>query len=149
METEGKSHCKARTKAGKPCRAAATEGGLCFFHANPDKASELGRMGGRSKRYAAESADPLPTLDGTIAVRDTAARLFEEVYSGKRHHRVAASLAPLLNLLFRATAKTDLLEQRIAELERLSAARPPSSATSPSPTPEEGRKEKADPEPGT
>jgi len=37
------SRCKARTKAGKPCRAAATAGGLCFFHANPEKASELGR----------------------------------------------------------------------------------------------------------
>ena len=37
--------CKAKTKKGSPCRAAATEGGLCFFHANPNKAAELGRVG--------------------------------------------------------------------------------------------------------
>jgi hypothetical protein len=47
------SRCKAQAKSGKPCRAAATAGGLCFFHANPDKASELGRIGGRNKRHAA------------------------------------------------------------------------------------------------
>jgi hypothetical protein len=39
------SGCKALAKTGKPCRAAATAGGLCFFHANPAKASELGRSG--------------------------------------------------------------------------------------------------------
>lgn len=41
------SRCKATAKTGKRCGAAATEGGLCFFHANPDKAAELGRIGGR------------------------------------------------------------------------------------------------------
>jgi hypothetical protein len=71
--------CKARAKSGKPCRAAATAGGLCFFHANPNKASELGRIGGRSKRHAAaEIADPLPVLDSAIAVRDTLARLIAD-----------------------------------------------------------------------
>lgn len=38
--------CKAQAKSGKRCGAAATAGGLCFFHANPNKASELGRIGG-------------------------------------------------------------------------------------------------------
>jgi len=45
------SRCKAKAKSGKPCGAAATAGGLCF-HANPDKASELGRIGGRKNRHA-------------------------------------------------------------------------------------------------
>jgi hypothetical protein len=70
------SRCNARAKSGKPCGAAATPGGLCFFHANPKKASELGRIGGRSNRHAAgETVDPLPTLDTALAVRDTVARL--------------------------------------------------------------------------
>ena len=44
MVTKRKENCcKGRTKAGNLCRAAATAGGLCFFHANPNKASELGR----------------------------------------------------------------------------------------------------------
>jgi hypothetical protein len=40
------SRCKGQTKSGNPCRAAAIAGGLCFFHANPNKTSELGRIGG-------------------------------------------------------------------------------------------------------
>jgi hypothetical protein len=35
------TRCSGRTQKGEPCRAAATPGGLCFFHANPNKASEL------------------------------------------------------------------------------------------------------------
>ena len=110
------SCCKGRAKSGKPCGAAATAGGLCFFHANPDKASELGRIGGRSNRHAAgENADPLPTLDNVIAVRDTVARLIADVYAGKLHPRIAAGLAPLLNLQMRAIEITE-----IANLERRS-----------------------------
>jgi general stress protein YciG len=116
-------HCKARTKAGKPCGAAATAGGLCFFHANPNKASELGRKGGRSKRHtAAESSDPLPPLDNAIAVRETVARLIADVLAGKVHPRVAAGLAPLLNLQMRAI-ETANIEQRLAKLEQESKLR--------------------------
>jgi hypothetical protein len=111
------SRCKARTKNGKPCRAAATTGGLCFFHANPNKASELGRIGGRSKRRAAaESVDPLPKLDTAIAVRDAVAQLIADVYAGKLNPRVAAGLAPLMSLQLHAIKTTDL-ERRIAEME--------------------------------
>jgi Family of unknown function (DUF5763) len=45
------NRCQARTKSGNPCRAAATAGGLCYFHANPNKASELGQIGGRKNRH--------------------------------------------------------------------------------------------------
>jgi hypothetical protein len=119
METKRReSRCKGRTKAGKPCGAAATAGGLCFFHANPNKASELGRIGGRSKRHAAaESGDPLPTVDNAIALRDTAGRLIADVIAGKVHPRVAAGLAPLMNLLLHAIKTADL-EQRLAKLEK-------------------------------
>jgi general stress protein YciG len=95
--------CKGKNKSGKPCGAAATAGGLCYFHANPDKASELGRKGGRQNRHTAgNSGDPLPTLDNAQAVLDTLARLISDVYSGKIHPRIASSLAPLLNLQLRA-----------------------------------------------
>ena len=89
------SRCQGRTKSGDPCPAAATASGLCYFHANPNKASELGRIGGRSKgRAAAENSEPLPTVDTAIAVRDLVARLIADVHTGKLHPRVAASLAP-------------------------------------------------------
>ncbi len=111
-------HCRARTKAGKPCRAAATAGGLCFFHANPNKASELGRIGGRSNRHAAaESSDPLPILDNAIAVRNAVARLIADVYARRLHPRIAAGLAPLMNLQLRAI-ETANIEQRLTKLEK-------------------------------
>jgi hypothetical protein len=122
MSATHKAHrCKAKTKTGKPCQAAATAGGLCFFHANPNKASELGRIGGKSNRHVAgETADPLPTLDNAIAVRDTVARLIADVYAGRINPRIAAGLAPLLNLQMRVIETTDL-ERRLADLEKRSA----------------------------
>jgi hypothetical protein len=117
------SRCKSLARNGKPCRAAATDGGLCLFHANPNKASELGRKGGRSKRYSAgENADPLPALDSALAVREAGARLIADVYSGKLHPKIASGLAPLLNLQLRAIETVDL-EQRVVKLEKLLAER--------------------------
>ncbi len=50
MSSKVANRCHSRTKAGKPCKAAPTANGLCFFHANPDKVSELGRVGGKSRK---------------------------------------------------------------------------------------------------
>lgn len=114
------SRCRSRTKSGDPCRAAATPGGLCYFHANPNKASELGRIGGRNKGgHAAASTEPLPTVDTAIAVRDLAARLIADVHAGRVHPKVAAGLAPLMNLQLRAieTVAVSNMELRLTKLE--------------------------------
>jgi len=112
------TRCKARTKAGKPCRAAATEGGLCYFHANPSKASELGRIGGRRNRHvAAGGADSLPPADNALAVRNRLARLIDDVHSGKVLPNVASVEGHLLSLQLRAIDLTDH-DRRIAELEK-------------------------------
>lgn len=98
-------------------------GGLCFFHANPAKAAELGRIGGRKKRksqLAAEIPEPMPKLDKVNAVRDAVEKLITEVYAGKLHPRIAAGLAVLLNLQLRAVVATDL-DRRLARVERLVA----------------------------
>ena len=111
-------YCKAKAKSGKRCKAAATEGGLCFFHTNPNKTSELGRIGGRSKRQSApEDVEPLARLDNGIAVRDTVDRLIADVYSGKVQPKIAASLAPLLNLQMRAI-EASAVEQRLEKVEK-------------------------------
>jgi hypothetical protein len=115
--TRSSSSCQALTKKGKPCQAAATEGGLCFFHANPNKAVELGRMGGKKNGHPPIPAEPLPNLDNTAALRDTVARLIADVYSGRVHPRIAAGLAPLMHLQVRLLQATEL-EQRLAEVER-------------------------------
>src|SRR5437879_3674272 len=110
--------CQSMTKSGKPCRAAATEGGLCFFHANPNKAVELGRIGGKKNGLLRVGLDPLPNLDNAIAIRDTVARLLSDVYSGKLHPRIAAGLAPLMYLQLRVVQKTEF-EKGLARVERL------------------------------
>jgi Family of unknown function (DUF5763) len=115
--TKSSSPCQALTTKGKPCQAAATEGGLCFFHANPNKAVELGRIGGRKNGHPPTPAEPLPKLENAAAVRDTVARLIADVYSGKVHPRIATGLAPLMHLQVRLLQATEL-EQRLAEVER-------------------------------
>jgi hypothetical protein len=114
--TDHNSRCSGRTKSGKPCRAAATEGGLCFFHANPRKAAELGRIGGRKNGRVPAGSDPLPDLESVTALRDTVKRLISDVYAGKLHPRTASGLAPLLHLQLRVIEKTDF-EQRLAKTE--------------------------------
>src|ERR1039458_4489202 len=122
-EMKLKNRCNGRTRAGKPCRAAATDGGLCFFHANPNKASELGRIGGRSNRHAAAGGgDPLLPLDNAVAIRDAMGRLIADVIAGRVHPRVAVSVAPLMNLQLHAIKTADL-EQRLAKLVQQSKLR--------------------------
>lgn len=76
------NRCKGTTRAGRPCRAAATEGGLCFFHSNPNKAAELGRIGGTKNRYTFvdELRAPL-AIESVKEVQTTLSRLIDEVYS--------------------------------------------------------------------
>jgi len=117
------NRCSGRTKTGGPCRAAATAGGLCFFHANPNKAVELGRIGGRKNSHASSAlANPLPALETSGAIREIVARLVEDLYSGMLHPRVASALASLLNLQHRVL-ETSSVERRIDQLEKLLAAR--------------------------
>jgi len=114
--------CSARTKAGKRCRAPATAGGLCYFHANPAKAAEYGRIGGRKHGLAPNPSpsEPLPKLDTANAVKGAVSRLIADLYAGRLHPRMATGLASLLNLQLRVIQETNL-EQRVARLEKLLA----------------------------
>ena|SRR3974390_141723 len=111
-----KNSCRGTTKDGKQCRAAATEGGLCFFHANPKKASELGRMGGRKNRRPASEIEPLPAFDSPSKISAFLDRVISELYTGHLRPAVAATLGPLLNARLRAFELIDM-EQRLQELE--------------------------------
>ena len=120
------NRCKGMTRKGRQCRAAPTEGGLCFFHANPDKAAELGRIGGTKNRYSFVGEDRPPLAIASVKeVQTTLTRLIDEVHSSKLSPKIAAGLAALLNLQFRVIRSTDL-ERRISRLEQ---ARAQSQAT--------------------
>ena len=113
------NRCQALNSEGKPCGAAAMPGGLCFFHANPKKAAQLGRIGGRSHGRAASAlADPLPKLDTLIAVQETISQVIGEVRAGKLDPKVAASITPLLHLQWQVLEVTTAL-RRVAELEEI------------------------------
>jgi hypothetical protein len=111
------TRCKGVNKRGEPCRAAATAGGLCFFHANPNKAAELGRIGGRSKRSAAgENTDPIQLfLNDPIGVCDALGKIITDVLAGKIPPRVAASVVPFMRLQLLAFAAVDEMEKRVYE----------------------------------
>jgi hypothetical protein len=106
------TRCKGVTKRGNPCGAAATASGLCFFHSNPGKASELGRIGGRKNRHAVVGVlDPLPILGDEFAVRDAVSRVAADLYAGRIPAKNAASLALLMSLQLRVFGAVDEAEK--------------------------------------
>jgi hypothetical protein len=98
------------------------EGGLCHFHANPDKAVELGRIGGRSHRRAPAGAEvALASAPTRRELLETGTQVLADVLADKRDPRVASGVASLLNCLLKATDMTDL-EKDLAEMKQQVAA---------------------------
>jgi Family of unknown function (DUF5763) len=114
MQSTG-NKCKGTTKKGKPCSAAATNTGLCYFHSNPNRAAELGRLGGRNNRYACAGPDTPPLAIGTATeLGESVTRITNELHSGKLSPSIATALTGLLTLQLRANHAADL-EKRLAE----------------------------------
>jgi len=60
------------------------EGGLCYFHANPDKAAELGRNGGRRRQHSYEQAsETVAPPESAADVRRMLAETMSEVKAGR------------------------------------------------------------------
>lgn len=124
-----RKRCQATTKSGTACTAWATEGGLCYFHANPDKASELGQRGGKAKTPPSTSElseyvdRPLKTVDDvTKLLADT----INGLRSGSIDSRIANTVGYLATGMLRALQQGDL-EGRLRAVEAvLSSNRPPS-----------------------
>jgi hypothetical protein len=111
-----KPRCKAFTKSGARCGAAPTPTGLCFFHGNPNKASELGRIGGkRNRRPKRENAYPVLKLEGAASASARIESLYHEVETGSIKPPVANVLIKLTDLQVRVREKT-VLEDQIAKL---------------------------------
>lgn len=113
----GRRTCKATTNAGKPCPAPAVENCLCFFHADPARAAELGRKGGRRNRRTYESdmkevAAPQNAADVTAILADAMA----EIRAGKMDPKLGTTLGYLGTSLLKAIEMSDL-EQRLTALE--------------------------------
>jgi len=132
IKKQTRNRCRAKAKSGQPCQAAPTAGGLCFFHANPNKAAELGRRGGRKNRHvvATEKLELPANLNTAQALLDTNARLVAAVWEERIKPQTASAVATLLNLQLRVIG-TAALEAQVAEVEE-QLRQPAANAQAPS-----------------
>ena len=80
----GRKRCQGVTKNGAACTAWAMEGGLCYFHANPDKATELGRNGGRHRKHTYEQpTEQIARPESAVDVRRMLAEVMADIRAGK------------------------------------------------------------------
>jgi len=108
--------CKGKTRTGAACRAPAGSGGLCFFHANPDSARTLGKMGGLKNRRSAGVDLQVPDNMTAADLRNVTAQAIRLLLSGELRAREASALAQLCNSLYRVIQTADL-DARVARLE--------------------------------
>ena len=113
------SQCKATTKGGERCRAAAGQGGLCSLHADPGRAAELGRRGGRKNRRFQVAMDDTPLRVPTTAedVRRVLGEIMAEVRAKRLEPKLGTTLGYLGTALLKAIEVSDL-EKRLERLER-------------------------------
>jgi hypothetical protein len=116
-------HCKAQTKAGGACQAPALEGGLCFFHAHPEKLATLGRQGGqKNRRWKADECDlaqrPLKNIG---EVSELLEETINRVRQGPFDLRAANAIGFLASVLLRSLEQGPV-EDRLAKIEAALAA---------------------------
>ncbi len=116
---EIKPKCRGTTKSGGRCRAYATANGLCFFHADPSQARELGRQGGlkHKKQFPVPDDQDVPAPITAEDVRMCLSDLVADVINGRRDPRIATTLAHITQHLLKAI-ELSALEERLEQLER-------------------------------
>jgi hypothetical protein len=110
-------HCRAKTKAGKPCKASPVEKGLCAFHADPKRAAELGRIGGSKNRLHVSGSEPVRPPETAKEVKNLLAEAMAGVHAGRLEPKIASIMAYVGTALLKAFETTDL-EERIEALEQ-------------------------------
>lgn len=115
--------CKALTKDGQPCRAPATSpDGYCFFHADPSRASRLGRSGGKKNRRS-QIQIQIPEKIDAAALRDLTMQGLRAIASGDIDSRAATAFFGGCNCLQRQlqTIRDEEVERKLAKLEQMVA----------------------------
>ena len=126
-----KPRCSGNSKAGKPCGAAPTSSGLCFFHSQPAKAVELGRIGGRKNgRLPSHDTSLVLTSQDARTARDTLAFLYENVLNRRIGPAQATALIKITELRLKLEERTDLskVEKLYEELKQAIETRDVESA---------------------
>ena len=110
--------CSAKTKRGTECHAPVVVGSpFCALHGDPERAAELGRMGGRKNRHYVETEDvPLAPPSTPEDIKSLLAQAMVDVRARKLDPRIASALTYTAGVLLRALESTDF-QKRLARLE--------------------------------
>ena len=134
--------CQGKTTSGAACRAHASAGGLCFFHANPDRAKRLGQIGGRKNRRVGVDLQ-IPDNATTADLRNLALQAIRLVFSGDMSARDAGALVQLCNFLCRVIPTADhearmtLLEEQLKQEAIETSSDPDSGSPADGPEPDQ------------
>ena len=110
--------CSAKTKRGRPCRAAVVHGTrFCPLHADPARAAELGRLGGLKNRHYVDTDEVTIAPPSTPEdVKNLLAQAMVDVRARKLDPRIASTLTYMSGALLKAFESTDH-EKRLARVE--------------------------------
>lgn len=88
--------CKAKTGTGAPCKAPVAKNGPCALHAEPSRASDLGRRSGKARRYVvqfAEQSISRPSPRTAQDVRKVLGEVMSDLRGRRLDPRVASAMA--------------------------------------------------------
>jgi hypothetical protein len=116
--------CSGKTSSGERCSARATSTGFCFFHSDPAKAAELGKLGGRkSHKPPILKQAPIQIPMTASEVKTFLAESMTQVRNGGLDSRTGATIAFMANALLKAIEVADF-EAKITALEIQNACEP-------------------------
>ncbi len=101
-----KNPCQAQTKSGNPCNATATVNGFCPIHSDPERAAELGRMSGESRRCP-EASIALAAPRTARDVHEALGQVFSEVGAGNISVKLGTSLTYIASVLLKTIEASD------------------------------------------
>jgi hypothetical protein len=108
--------CVAKTRNGDACRAPAGPNGLCYLHADPDRAKTLGQRGGLGNRRPPAVDLDVPDKIGLAELRDLEVKTVRCFVAGELTSAQANTLFQMYNSIFRIIPGIDL-EDRVTALE--------------------------------
>jgi hypothetical protein len=104
--------CSAKTKRGEQCRARASANGLCAMHAEPSRASAMGRKSGVARRCVWEESACLITIPETAAQIKT---VLGQVILDLSNRRLAPKAACALGLIQQASSSKGRLRDGVRD----------------------------------
>ena len=118
----------SKDKNGTPCKAPASKDGLCPIHADPSRASDMGRRSGKARRYVVNPKEGLLSLPAPQTAQDVRKALGQvmcDLIARRLDARVASAMAYVGNVMLRAIEVAELEARMTKPESTLSAASAP------------------------